>query len=145
MPEYENILDAATLICGATADCTQPFIVSSLRLAVEKFGMEFTTGFAGILLVNLAGSRGLKKRAMEKNVAVRTGLEKILIIKRRLILSTLVRPILFSMCGLPISIKSPYLTPEGHVVSQDRQVRHRSKCLMLAGPDGFPSKKFLIK
>ena len=55
------------------------------------------------------------------------------------------RPTFASTTRRPMSSSRPYCTPDGHVVSQLRQVRQRSRCSCVFAVTGAPSSTCLMR
>ena len=126
-PSASSTRAVAELMLGAIAGCTQPSSNSILR-AWTVFGQAPEACGGGTLVFRLAGKSGrincpifiagenshLRGKASFSALRIRR-----CIIGRGTWSSTTLRP---------MSTRRPYWTPEGHVVSQARQVRQRSRC-----------------
>ncbi len=125
MPSASNTRSVAALMFGAIAGCTQPASISILR-GCGVPGVRPACCAAGTLAFNEAGSSG--RASWPSFIAgPNSGLVSPAFSAPRTRRAPNGRGTCSSTTLRPMSTSRPYCTPDGQVVSQLRQVRHRSR------------------
>jgi len=144
MPSLSNTLALAALVFGVVAGCAQPAKVS-ITLECEHFGQGEALRLSGILFLITPGSTGLSMRPNHNRAPNTFVLGKTFAKLQRSARCDLDLGKSCSLSALPISSKRPYLTPDGQVVSQLRQLRQRSKWMRDFSVNVPLSKNCLIR
>ena len=143
MPQASSTRAVALLMLGLMAGCTQPASNSTLRscVCVGKFPLLRASGTLALMPpgkrprsiwpVFMAGANSAEFKPSFS--AQRTACS---VAGRGTFSSTSLRP---------ISTRWPYCTPLGHVVSQLRHVKQRSKCSCVSRVGATPSSTCLIR
>ena len=143
MPAASSTRAVAVLMLGLMLGCTHPASISTLR-ACCAVGQAPASCGAGTLAFRLSGSRprtiwpifmaGANKGEGSPSLSA-----------QRTSCSPTGRSTLASTSLRPMSTRWPYCTPLGHVLSQLRQVRHRSRCCWVLRVGVCPSNTCLIR
>ena len=129
MPSASSTRAVAALMFGAIAGCTQPSSSEHLRLSCVRARPRAGVLRRGTLACSDAGSSGRTSlpsaiAGAETAALVRPSFSAVRMQRAR----RRVAPRASSTILRPMSTRRPYCTPDGHVVSQLRQVRQRSRC-----------------
>ena len=143
MPTASSTRAVALLMPGDMLGCTQPASSSTLR-ACSRVGQTPAASGTGTLARRLSGSR--PRTAWPAFMAgPNSGEGSPSFNTQRVARSASVRGTCASTILRPMSTRWPYCTPLGQVVSQLRQVRHRSRCSWVLRVGVWPSSTCLIR
>ena len=145
MPSRSSTRAAAALIAGAIAGCTQPASTSILRAWRGEGHSPAAAPAGGTLSFNAAGSSGRTARPSASNPPKTAALGSTADSAARCSDCQPLRGTRSSTTLRPMSARRPYSTPEGQVVSHERQVRQRSRCNCVCPVTSAPSRACLIR
>src|SRR5690554_1333038 len=144
MPSLSSTRAAAALVFGVAEGCTQPASARTILLWLAA-GQGLACFFGGTLARSLAGSIGAKVCPSFSRYPNSTRLGTTRASAQRIHFSFGGRGSSLSIRSRLISRRRPYLTPEGQVVSQLRQVRQRSRCSRVFSVTSAPSRNIFMR
>ncbi len=134
---------------GFIAGCTQPISIRTLRAWVRCGHRLSRTAFAFVALGSTLAFSDLGSSGRiawpSFSAGANSGEVRPSRSSQRLARSPAGRSTLASTMRRPMSTRLPYSTPDGHVVSQLRQVRQRSRCSCVERVGASPSSTCFIR
>ena len=144
MPSASSTRMVAASMVGIMDGCTQPASISTWRACPATCGRRPGSRRSGTLRRSACGSA--PRTAWPRRIAgPNSGDSMAWRSSLRLVRSAQERGTRSSTILRPISIRCPYCTPDGQVVSQLRQVRQRSRCCCVDCVGSAPSSTCLIR
>ena len=142
-PTASSTRAVAVLMLGIIAGCTQPASMMTLR-ACSRVGQAPASRGAGTLALSASGSRP-RTICPAFMAGANRGEGRPSFSAQRSAFSPAGRGTFSSTILRPMSTRWPYCTPLGQVLSQLRQVRHRSRCICVARVGSAPSSTCLMR